>query len=147
MFRCKCHIYNYYIGIDVSLYMNIKISILSTLASTSAYMYIKMWCVYKNYSEKKYWRYRGSNPRPLACKASALPLSYIPSATGSVDGMLLFITFGISRAYAHACYICARYHRDRLSEKEGCICSFFASYCTAVEKATKLIYLRKNGLR
>lgn len=28
--------------------------------------------------EKKKWRCRGSNPGPLACEASALPLSYIP---------------------------------------------------------------------
>ena len=34
----------------------------------------------KNKEKKKSeWRYRGSNPRPLACKASALPLSYIPT--------------------------------------------------------------------
>ena len=28
---------------------------------------------------KRKWRCGGSNPGPLACKASALPLSYIPS--------------------------------------------------------------------
>ena len=33
----------------------------------------------KKKRKKKNWRYRGSNPRPLACKASALPLSYIPN--------------------------------------------------------------------
>ncbi len=31
-------------------------------------------------NKKINWRYRGSNPRLLACKASTLPLSYIPSS-------------------------------------------------------------------
>ena len=34
---------------------------------------------YTETSAKKYsWRRRGSNPGPLACEASALPLSYVP---------------------------------------------------------------------
>lgn len=33
---------------------------------------------YSREKQKVSWRYRGSNPRPLTCEASALPLSYIP---------------------------------------------------------------------
>lgn len=34
----------------------------------------------KNIANKNWWRRRESNPRPSACKADALPLSYIPKA-------------------------------------------------------------------
>ena len=50
---------------------------------------MKKWACKKMNKGKK-WRYRGSNPRPLACKASALPLSYIPIAEHPTNNLTIY---------------------------------------------------------
>ena len=38
---------------------------------------------FTTFESKRVWRHRGSNPGHLACEASALPLSYIPTLASS----------------------------------------------------------------
>ena len=68
--------------------------------------------------ERKKWRYRGSNPRPLACKASALPLSYIPIAEHPTNNLTIYDVCARSARDA------ARCHSNVYPKKEGCVCSF-----------------------
>lgn len=44
-------------------------------------------------SIKKYWRYWESNPRHLACEASALPLSYIPELHQTLANITRFCSY------------------------------------------------------
>lgn len=44
----------------------------------------------KKVGKKKKWRCRGSNPGPLACEASALPLSYIPNHANFLSNSTIF---------------------------------------------------------
>ena len=62
--------------------------------------------------KKVEWRYRGSNPRPLACKASALPLSYIPITGEDMQFHDIYNTLAHDSIYGHT--VRAAWHLPRL---------------------------------